>query len=116
MTMKLEDVGPAVERLAKWRTVFAGWQLGTRSLEDPECQAVRDHREVTLLLRAEVSALVGLLVEKGVFTQEEYCLAVGEEAVRLEHDLQERFPGAKATDQGMQYDTRVTPWMSKFPQ
>lgn len=48
----------ALNKLAKWRSVFAGWQLGTRLKEDPECQAVKDHREVTILLRAEVSALL----------------------------------------------------------
>ena len=38
-------------RLCKWRTVLTGWQLGTRAKGDPEGDAVRDHREVTLLLR-----------------------------------------------------------------
>ena len=59
----------AMNRLAKWRSVFAGWQLGTRQIGDPESDAVRDHREVTLLLRAEQSALVLLLIEKGIFTE-----------------------------------------------
>lgn len=113
--MNIGGVGPALERLAKWRAVFAGWQVGTRAIDDPECQAIRDHREVTLLLRAEVSALVGLLVEKHVFTNEEYSIAVGDEAERLSEALEKRFPGARATDDGMVYDTRVTPWMSKFP-
>lgn len=31
-----------LQRLGKWRTVFASWQLGTRSKNDPEAQAVRD--------------------------------------------------------------------------
>ena len=38
----------ACNRLTKWRSVFAGWQLGTRAKGDPECDAVRDHREVTI--------------------------------------------------------------------
>lgn len=49
-----------LEKLGKWRSLFAGWQLGTRLDNDPECQAVRDHREVTMLLRTEVNA-AGLL-------------------------------------------------------
>jgi hypothetical protein len=40
----------ALERLAKWRTLFAGWQLGTRPKGEPESDAVRDHREATLML------------------------------------------------------------------
>lgn len=61
-----------LNRLCKWRSILAGWQLGTRADTDPECQAVRDHREVTLLLRAEVNALTQLLVCGGVFTEEEH--------------------------------------------
>jgi hypothetical protein len=33
----------ALQKLAKWRLIFAGWQLGTRLKGDPECDAVRDH-------------------------------------------------------------------------
>src|SRR5205809_59165 len=47
----------ALNRLTKWRSVFAGWQLGTRPLGDPECDAVRDHREVTILMRAELTTI-----------------------------------------------------------
>ncbi len=58
----------ALNRLAKWRNHFAGWQLGTRMRGDAEYEAVRDHREVTILLRAEQSAMAGLLLRKGVIT------------------------------------------------
>jgi hypothetical protein len=51
----------ALNRVAKWRGLFAGWQLGTRPKGDPECDAVRDHREITILLRVEASALTRLL-------------------------------------------------------
>lgn len=94
----------ALQRLTKWRVVFAGWQLGTRSKEDPEAQAVRDHREVTMLLRAEVSALVGLLVHKGVFTIEEFDGALGYEAEQLSEAYARKFPGFKATDDGISAD------------
>jgi hypothetical protein len=97
----------ALNRLAKWRAVFAGWQLGTRASDDPECQAVRDHREVSLLLRAEVSTLLALLVKKGVFTVDEFTTALGDEADMLEADLQRRFPGIASTDEGMAYDARA---------
>ena len=94
----------AMNKLAKWRLVFASWQLGTRSLADPECQAVRDHREVTLLLRAEMNALTQLLEAKGIFTPEEFRIALSEEAGMLEKDLESRFPGFKATEYGMEID------------
>lgn len=92
--MSDKTLDAALQRLTKWRSVFAGWQLGTRSMEDPECQAVRDHREVTILMRAELNAMLSLLVEKG------------EEANRLSGLYEEKFPGMKATDFGIQYDTK----------
>lgn len=55
----------AMNKLAKWRSIFAGWQLGTRAKGDPESDAVRDHREATILLRAEVNALTACLIEGG---------------------------------------------------
>jgi hypothetical protein len=100
-----------MERLGKWRTLFAGWQLGTRPKGDPECEAVGDHREATLVLRAEVTALSMLLVSKGVATQEEVLAAFEDEAEQLNADLERRFPGVKATDYGLALDKRVLPWM-----
>lgn len=97
-------MGSALERLCKWRSVFAAWQLGTRTPDDPELQAVKDHRELTILLRAEVSALTGLLVDKGVFTEQEFATAVEEEAARLSADYEKRFPGMTATIMGITYD------------
>lgn len=97
----------ALNRLAKWRAVFAGWQLGTRPSSDAECQAVRDHREVTIMLRAEVSALTGLLLAKGVITAGEFDDALGTEAEQLSADYAKRFPGIRATDDGITYDVAV---------
>jgi hypothetical protein len=99
-----EDVRSKLERLTKWRSVFAAWQLGTRSDTDQECKAVKDHREVTILLRAEVTALTGLLIRKGAMTAEEFTEALGEEADRLSADYAKRFPGMEATDHGISYD------------
>lgn len=94
----------SLNRLAKWRVLLAGWQLGTRVKGDPECDAVKDHREVTLLMRAELSALVSLLVEKGVFTAAEYETALGREAELLSESLSQRFPGVTAVDDGLHID------------
>jgi len=94
----------ALNRLAKWRTVFAGWQLGTRAATDPECQAVRDHREATIILRAESSALIGLLVKKDIFTAEEWSIAIGDEADRLDADYARKFPGFESSEEGLVID------------
>jgi hypothetical protein len=98
MTPELQVV---LQRLTRWRAVFAGWQLGTRPLTDPETRAIRDHREVTMLMRAELSALVLMLIQKGVFTEAEYDEAYRVEAEFLEKSFERRFPGIKATDEGI---------------
>lgn len=106
----------ALNRLAKWRTIFTGWQLGTRAKGDPESDAVSHHRELSILLRAEVNAITQLLVKRGVFTGEDFDAQLVEEVEHLERIYEEKFPGAKASDDGMvlQKD-EVYPWMSKFP-
>lgn len=91
----------ALQRLCKWRVLFTGWQLGTRAKGDPEGDAVRDHREVTILLRAEVTALTKLCIDKKIFTVEEFNKGLDEEADMLNADYQRRFPGVRATDYGL---------------
>ncbi len=90
-----------LNKLAKWRSVFASWQLGTRSSADGESRAVRDHREVTILMRAENSALAGLLIRKGIFTQEEFEQQVGEEAEALDEAYESKFPGFTTSQDGV---------------
>lgn len=104
---QLEAANASLNRLGKWRSLFAGWQLGTRPKGDPECDAVRDHRELTILLRAEVNALTRLLIEKGIFTGEEFTLTLGAEADKLSADYAERFPGVTASDDGLMFDHRA---------
>lgn len=96
----------ALNRLTKWKSVFTGWQLGTRALGDPEADALRDHREVTILLRCEMTVASKLLIEKGVFTLEEWQKAMIEEAGLLEKDYEEKFPGFRATDIGLDVDVQ----------
>jgi hypothetical protein len=100
----MPNVMAALNRLAKWRSVFAGWQLGTRPKGDPEGDAVRDHREATIMLRAEVSAITALLVQKGLITAQEWENALAAEAEMLSADYEKRFPGMKASDSGIVMD------------
>lgn len=94
----------SLNRLAKWRSVFAGWQLGTRRVGDPESDAVRDHRELSMLMRAELTTIALLLIDKGVFTLDEYNTQLAIEADSLSHMFERRFPGMKATDEGITLD------------
>lgn len=97
----------ALNRLAKWRSVFAGWQLGTRTITDPESQAVRDHREGSLMARVELSAVTALLIRKGAFTSEEFGAQLLTECEAMHEMLERKFPGYTATDSGMTIDVKV---------
>jgi hypothetical protein len=102
----------ALNRVTKWRGLFAGWQLGTRPKGDPECDAVRDHREVTIILRVEATAIIGVLLRKGVITQDEWVKALELEANMLSDAYANRFPGVTASDNGLIIDPRrVQGWM-----
>lgn len=90
--------------LAKWRSVFAGWQLGTRPKDDPECNAVRDHRELTMLIRAELTAISGILLKKNICSHQELLDAIANEAHHLNKGNEERFPGFSASEMGIEVD------------
>lgn len=96
-----------LQRLGKWRTVFASWQLGTRLKGDPECDAIRDHRELSMSLRAEVNALTCLLAKKGVFAIDEFVAQLDEESRHLCREYERRFPGFRATDEGMNINVAI---------
>lgn len=99
--MSDQTLTAALNKLCKWRRFFASWQLGTRLESDGEARAVASHRELSILLRAEVNALTGLLIARGVFTQAEYGAALEAEAKRLDHDYEEQYPGWRSTADGM---------------
>ncbi len=92
----------ALEKFTKWRSVFAGWQLGTRSNEDAESRAVRDHRELTMLLRAEQNAMLQLMVAKGVFTLPEWHEQLLAEVQHLDKAYEKKFPGYRTIPEGVE--------------
>ncbi len=99
--MSDKSLRAALEKLAKWRKFFASWQLGTVPAGDGRYRAVADHREQSILMRAELSAVSGLLIRKGVFTQQEYAEALERSAKQLDHDYEESYPGWRSLPDGL---------------
>lgn len=102
-----EETHNILNRVCKWRRFFVGWQLGSRLKNDPEANALSDHRELSIMLRVEVNALAALLISKGVFTHAEYADACGSEAETLDATYQQRFPGFKSSDAGMVLEVQI---------
>lgn len=107
----------ALNVLTKWRNHFAGWQLGTRLDTDPEFLAVRDHRELSILLRVEMTALVEVMLRKGFMTAAEFEAAMEREANLLNKDYEKRWPGVTASPTGLSYNIasiNAAGWMKNW--
>lgn len=91
----------ALNKLAKWRKFFASWQLGSRPDNSGEYKAVANQRELFIIMRAELNALTGLMIEKGIFTGEEFDAALGKEAAQLDADYERTYPGFSTSQDGL---------------
>lgn len=91
----------ALNRLCKWRMFFAGWTYGTQPGTHGPTRALRDATDARLIARAEISALTNLLVEKGIFTTDEFAEVLAREADFLSEGLAKLYPGFTATDTGL---------------
>lgn len=94
-----------LNKLCKWRSIMAGWHLGTAPKETPGVQAMRDLMDKWLIMRVETSALAGLMLKKGVFTDKEYRTQLYAEATILDNHMEEAFPGFRSCEDGVEiYD------------
>lgn len=96
-----EQVMAALNRVCKWRRIFSGKMVGTRPEGDPFIVGMNELQEARIIMRVELTALVGLLIRKGLFTEEEFSSAMGAEADLLNADYAARFPGFTAHNDGM---------------
>jgi hypothetical protein len=97
----------AANRLCKWRSVLVGWMIGTKGADEPGVKAHRDRADAVLMLRVEVNALTALLIQKGVFTREEFMVQVTEECGHKERELEAMFPGYRTIDNGISIDPKL---------
>lgn len=94
-----------LNKLCEWRTVLAGWHHGTRSINSPGPQAMRELMDLVLILRAEGNAVAALLIQKGVFTATEYTEQLQKEAEFLDQQMSAFFPGFRTSEVGIEiYD------------
>lgn len=99
---------PKLNKLAKWRSLFVGRILGTRSIDDPQAQGMRDLFDKVVVQRAEMSALTKILFSKGLTSPSKLYNAIEEEAEILDKMYEKVFPGIRTNDEGLEiYDTEL---------
>lgn len=97
-----------LNKLCKWRSLLAGWHLGSRPDNAPGVPAMRDLMDKWLVMRAEMNAVAELLIEKGVFTSEEFRGQLQNEAQLLDQQLERMFQGFRTTATGIEvYDSQL---------
>lgn len=107
MSNELEERRDSIlNRLCKWRSVFAGWKFGTADNKSGPVRCFRDQMDDRLVSRVELSAIAQLLIDKGVFTNEEFVDQLEIEANAMHGFLENKFEGARATSQGIAMDTQ----------
>ena len=100
----MDDLDRALNRVTKWRSILTGRILGTKPITDSPTQGFRDLFDKVILLRVEVTALTGLMLEKRVFTEHELRDALTEAADNLSAMYALEWPGITATDDGIHID------------
>lgn len=91
----------ALNRVTKWRRIFTGKMIGSNTDDDPHTVGMNDLQEARIIMRVELTALTGLMIRKGLITQEELAQAIEAEANMLNEDYSRKFPGFKAGNDGM---------------
>lgn len=89
-------------KVTKWKLIFSQWQIGTRDDVNGENRAIQDHRENAIKTQIELGGLIELLIEKHIIRREDLLEEQIEVASRLNQSLEAKFPGARATDDGME--------------
>ena len=107
ITMLRTQFSHLITRLTQWKVVFANWQLGTRDPTDGTLLAIQDFREADIRTNVKLDALIQLLTERGIISEEGMLTEQIEVANNLEKSLENKFQGAKATDDGMDYNDTV---------
>ena len=87
-----EEIGNLSGRLAQYARMAASRVLGTRLESNGGFRAIRLLDHGRHIHRAEITAIVSLLIDKGVFTLEEYQGAMKAEMEMLLSDLQQEWP------------------------
>jgi hypothetical protein len=104
---ELTSAQMAVKRLCQWKMLLARWQMGERFERGPEFDALCDQRGLVLILRAELNALLSVLVETRIIKHADFDLALEACANRDNTNLSLRFPGYYGTDEGLAVDVAI---------
>ena len=107
LTTLKEYYAKLMNRVVQWKEILANWELGTKDDTDGTYRAVQDARDGDIRRGVKLEALTELLLSRGVIRPEELIEKQIELAVRFDKSMEDKFPGAKATDDGIEVDEDV---------
>lgn len=96
-----EKLRTAAQRLRQFGRLSASRMFGTLLATDGRYKAVVGMEERGLFARAELNALVRLLVDKGVFTEAEWTERVAAEMEHLAAEHAKQWPELRAEPDGI---------------
>lgn len=96
-----------MNRVVQWKEILANWQLGTKDDTDGEFRALQDAHDTNIRKGVKLEALTELLLARGIIRPEELIEKQIELAVRFDKSMEDKFPGAKVTDDGIEVDETV---------
>lgn len=99
----LDDIHRLGMRLRQYARYSLGRILGTVPITSGRYKYHIDHQERSLFMRADLNALTGLLVKKGVFTEQEWNEAWTKEAEQYCEDLARQWPEIQVAHNGRSF-------------
>lgn len=94
--------------LSNWKSLFASWATGLRPNQNTSYLAAQEQAETILILRAELTACLNLLLHLGVVTKDQFDEKFCEAVILLNQALENKFPGFKSTNEGLVLDKPIT--------
>ena len=94
-------IGSPFDKLYQWRDVFAAWHVGFSAVRRGRAEALRYLHHELMMIRCELSAATYLLVDADYFQQDEFQARRTIEMSRMNDQLEDQFPGFKATANGL---------------
>ena len=102
-----------LSKLRQYARFSVGRITGTTTAESGAYKQLLTAEEARLFHRVDINALTGLLIKKGVFTEEEWTDALIEEAKLKDKELAEEWPDITVASDGRSYTINLAKFQER---